>query len=68
MYRKSQVVFMPEKERRPSPLLVDLLAKGRVGVRPREAVGDGMMQQQQQQQQQGAIPGQVAETVVAAAA
>ena len=60
VYRKSQVVFMPEKERRPSPLLVDLLAKERVGVKPREDV--------LQQQRDVPLPGQVAERVVAAAA
>ncbi len=33
-YKKSQAIFQPEREHRPSPLLVDLLAKERVGVVP----------------------------------
>ncbi|KAL8856469.1 MAG: hypothetical protein Q9178_006939 [Gyalolechia marmorata] len=33
-YKKSQAIFQPERENRPSPLLVDLLAKERVGVVP----------------------------------
>ena len=33
-YKKAQTVFYPEKEVRPSPLLVDLLSKERVGVHP----------------------------------
>jgi carbamoyl-phosphate synthase small subunit len=33
-YKRSQAVFSPEKDNRPSPLLVDLLSKERVGVHP----------------------------------
>ncbi|KAL8873560.1 MAG: hypothetical protein Q9174_000998 [Haloplaca sp. 1 TL-2023] len=33
-YKRSQAVFQPKRDPRPSPLLVDLLAKERVGVVP----------------------------------
>jgi len=33
-YKKSQAIFQPQRDTRPSPLLVDLLAKERVGVQP----------------------------------
>ncbi|KAI9852596.1 MAG: Multifunctional pyrimidine synthesis protein CAD [Thelocarpon superellum] len=33
-YKRSQAVFQPQRDSRPSPLLVDLLAKDRVGVQP----------------------------------
>ena len=33
-YKNSQLAFHPQRESRPSPLLVDLLAKERVGVQP----------------------------------
>lgn len=33
-YKKSQAIFQPKKESRPSPMLVDILAKERVGVAP----------------------------------
>ena len=33
-YKKNQAVFQPSRDSRPSPLLVDLLAKERVGVVP----------------------------------
>ena len=33
-YKQSQVIFSPHRDSRPSPLLVDLLAKERVGVAP----------------------------------
>ena len=33
-YKKSQTVFQPQRDNRPSPLLVDLLSKERVGVHP----------------------------------
>lgn len=33
-YKRSQTDFRPHRESKPSPLLVDLLAKERVGVRP----------------------------------
>jgi carbamoyl-phosphate synthase small subunit len=33
-YKKSQAVFQPQRDNRPSPLLVDLLSKERVGVHP----------------------------------
>ncbi|KAK5016101.1 Multifunctional pyrimidine synthesis protein CAD [Cryomyces antarcticus] len=33
-FKKTQAAFQPQKDKRPSPLLVDLLAKERVGVQP----------------------------------
>ncbi|KAI9894723.1 MAG: Multifunctional pyrimidine synthesis protein CAD [Vezdaea aestivalis] len=33
-YKRSQAVFQPNKDNRPSPLLVDILSKERVGVAP----------------------------------
>lgn len=33
-YKKSQAIFQPTRESRPSPMLVDILAKERVGVAP----------------------------------
>ena len=33
-YKKNQLIFQPTRDSRPSPLLVDLLAKERVGVVP----------------------------------
>ena len=33
-YKRSQAMFQPERDSRPSPLLVDILAKDRVGVQP----------------------------------
>ncbi|KAI9696456.1 MAG: Multifunctional pyrimidine synthesis protein CAD [Candelina mexicana] len=33
-FKESQALFQPKREGRPSPLLVDILAKERVGVRP----------------------------------
>jgi carbamoyl-phosphate synthase small subunit len=33
-YKKSQAIFQPKRESRPSPMLVDILAKERVGVAP----------------------------------
>jgi hypothetical protein len=33
-YKHSQATFSPNKDNRPSPLLVDLLSKERVGVHP----------------------------------
>ena len=33
-YKKNQNMFQPNRDNRPSPLLVDLLAKERVGVQP----------------------------------
>ncbi len=33
-YKRSQSNFQPHRESKPSPLLVDLLAKERVGVKP----------------------------------
>ena len=33
-YKNSQKVFQPKRDSRPSPLLVDLLSKERVGVTP----------------------------------
>ena len=41
-FKRSQVMFQPERENKPSPLLVDILAKERVGVmRPVMGVGGG---------------------------
>ena len=36
-YKKNQAVFSPAKDNRPSPLLVDILSKERVGVAPSQA-------------------------------
>jgi carbamoyl-phosphate synthase small subunit len=33
-YKKNQAVFSPARDNRPSPLLVDILSKERVGVTP----------------------------------
>ena len=33
-YKQSQAIFQPQRDSRPSPLLIDLLAKERVGVAP----------------------------------
>ena len=33
-YKQNQVIFSPKRDSRPSPLLVDILAKERVGVAP----------------------------------
>ena len=33
-YKRTQALFMPQRDSRPSPLLVDILAKDRVGVVP----------------------------------
>ncbi|MCJ1473970.1 Multifunctional pyrimidine synthesis protein CAD [Lambiella insularis] len=33
-YKKNQAIFSPDRDSRPSPLLVDILAKERVGVVP----------------------------------
>lgn len=33
-YKRSQSIFQPKRDSRPSPLLVDLLSKERVGVVP----------------------------------
>jgi carbamoyl-phosphate synthase small subunit len=37
-YKKNQAVFSPARDNRPSPLLVDILSKERVGVAPPQAV------------------------------
>ena len=34
LYKKNQAVFSPARDSRPSPLLVDILSKERVGVAP----------------------------------
>lgn len=34
MYKKSQAIFQPNRDNKPSPLLKDLLAHERVGVAP----------------------------------
>jgi len=36
-YKKSQAVFSPARDNRPSPLLVDILSKERIGVAPSQA-------------------------------
>lgn len=38
-YKKNQAIFSPAKDNRPSPLLVDILSKERIGVTPSQAVG-----------------------------
>jgi carbamoyl-phosphate synthase small subunit len=37
-FKKNQAVFAAGKDNRPNPLLVDILAKERVGVQPTPAV------------------------------
>ena len=37
-YKKNQAIFSPSKDNRPSPLLVDILAKERVGVAPSQVM------------------------------
>jgi carbamoyl-phosphate synthase small subunit len=49
-YKQSQSAFQPKRDSIPSPLLVDLLSKERVGVQPTIGIAN-MMQAQQQQQQ-----------------
>ena len=44
-FKESQRVFQPQRESRPSPLLVDLLAKERVGVVPTTGM-ENMVRQQ----------------------
>ncbi|MCJ1440958.1 MAG: Multifunctional pyrimidine synthesis protein CAD [Stictis urceolatum] len=39
-YKDSQLALSPQKENRPSPLLVDLLAKDRVGVAPTQGMAN----------------------------
>lgn len=48
-YKQGQSAFQPQRDSRPSPLLVDLLAKERVGVQP--TIGMSNMMQAQQQRQ-----------------
>ncbi len=33
-YKRNQAIFQPKRDSRPSPLLVDILGKERVGVQP----------------------------------
>jgi len=49
-YKQGQTVFQPKRDSLPSPLLVDLLAKERVGVQPTIGIAN-MMQAQQQRDQ-----------------
>jgi carbamoyl-phosphate synthase small subunit len=55
-YKQNQVAFQPHRNSIPSPLLVDLLSKERVGVQPTVGIAN-MMQAQQQQQQQAYAAG-----------
>lgn len=48
-YKQSQAAFQPQRNSIPSPLLVDLLSKERVGVQPTIGIAN-MMQAQQQPQ------------------
>lgn len=48
-YKQGQAAFQPQRNSLPSPLLVDLLSKERVGVQPTIGIAN-MMQAQQQQQ------------------
>ena len=48
-YKQSQAVFQPQHGSRPNPLLVDQLAKERVGVQPTTGMSN-MMQAQKQQE------------------
>ena|SRR2546423_3361958 len=47
-YKQSQAAFQPQRNSIPSPLLVDLLSKERVGVQPTAGIAN-MMQANQQQ-------------------
>lgn len=49
IYKQGQAAFQPQRNSIPSPLLVDLLSKERVGVQPTIGIAN-MMQAQQQQQ------------------
>jgi len=49
-YKQGQSVFQPQRNSLPSPLLVDLLSKERVGVQPTIGIANMMHTQQQQQQ------------------
>lgn len=51
-YKQGQSVFQPKRDSIPSPLLVDLLSKERVGVVPTIGMSN-MMQQNAQNQRQG---------------
>lgn len=48
-YKQNQAVFQPQRDSRPSPLLVDLLAKQRVGVQPTIGMANLMQARHQQQ-------------------
>ena len=47
-YKHGQTIFQPKRDTLPSPLLVDLLSKERVGVQP--TIGMSNMMQAQQAQ------------------
>jgi carbamoyl-phosphate synthase small subunit len=47
-YRQGEAVFQPTRDSRPSPLLVDLLSKERVGVVPTTGMANIMQQAQSQ--------------------
>lgn len=49
-YKQSQSTFQPTRDSRPNALLVDLLAKDRVGVQPTVGMMNMMMQQGSEQQ------------------
>jgi len=51
-YKQGQSVFQPQRNSLPSPLLVDLLSKERVGVQPTIGIANMMQAAQQQQQEQ----------------
>lgn len=51
-YKQGQSAFQPQRNSLPSPLLVDLLSKERVGVQPTIGIANMMQAQQQQQQEQ----------------
>ena len=56
-YKQGQTVFQPKRDSRPSPLLVDLLSKERVGVAPTIGISNMMQQAAQSQGQAYAAAG-----------
>jgi len=51
-YRQGQAAFQPQRDSTPSPLLVDLLAKERVGVDSTQAIRNAVAANAAQKQEQ----------------
>ena len=49
-YKNSEATHQPQRDSRPSPLLVDLLAKQRVGVQPTTGMANMMLARQRAEQ------------------